>query len=51
VDVPEFTFPIEDLLGPLAAQAERFREGSKELDYLGDVIIIFAIFGAGLWVE
>ena len=29
VDVAQFSFPIEDLLGPFSRQTQRFREGSQ----------------------
>ena len=51
MDVPELAFPVEDLLGPFSAEAERFGEGAEELDDLGDVVVVFAVFGAGLGVE
>ena len=51
MDVPELAFSVEDLLGPFPTEAEGFREGAEEFDYLGDVVVVFAVFGAGLWVE
>jgi hypothetical protein len=38
-------------LRPFAGEAERLGELAKQLDDLSDVIIVFAVFGAGLWVE
>ena len=51
VDVPEFALAVEDFLGPFAREAERFGEGAEELDDLGDVVVVFAVLGAGLRVE
>ena len=42
---------IEDLLRPLTRQAERARKGSEQLDDLGNMIVVFAVFRPGLWVE
>ena len=51
MDVPELAFSVEDLLGPFPTEAEGFREGAEEFDYLGDVVVVFAVFGARLGVE
>ena len=51
VDVPQLTLAVEDFLGPFAGEAELAREGTEELDDLGDVVVVFAVLGAGLWVE
>jgi hypothetical protein len=51
MDVTQLAFSVEDLLRPFPGEAERFGEGAEEFDDLGDVVVIFAIFGAGLGVE
>ena len=51
VDVAEIAFAGEDFLGPFAVQEEGAGEDAEELDYLGDVVVVFAVFSAGLWVE
>ena len=51
VDVSELAFPVEYLLGPFPAETERFGEGAEEFDYLGDMVVVLAVFRAGLGVE
>ena len=51
VDIAQFAFAVEDLLGPFARQAEGFGEGAEELDDLRYVVVVFAVFGARLGVE
>jgi hypothetical protein len=51
VDVPELAFAVEDLLRPFAGEAQGFGERAEELDDLGYVVVVFAVFGAGLGVE
>lgn len=51
VDVAELAFAVEDFLRPLAADAQGFGESAEQLDDLCDVVVVFAIFGAGLGVE
>lgn len=51
VDVAEIALAVEDFLRPFTGEAEGFREGTEQLDYLGDVVIVFTIFSAGLRVE
>jgi hypothetical protein len=51
VDVAEFAFAVENFLRPFAAYAKGFGESAEELDDLRDVVVIFAVFGAGLRVE
>lgn len=51
LDVAQLAFSVEDLLRPLAGETERFGEGPEELDDLCDVVVVFAVFGAGLRVE
>ena len=46
VDVAQLAFAVEDLLRPLAGETEGFRKGAEELDDLGDVVVVFAVFGA-----
>ena len=36
---------------PFAGHAERFGESAEEFYDLGDVVVVFAVFGAGLGVE
>jgi hypothetical protein len=38
-------------LRPFAREAERLGELTEQFDDLSDMIVVFAIFGAGLWVE
>jgi hypothetical protein len=45
VDVAEFAFAVEDFLAPFSGEAEGFGEGAEELDDLGDVIVVLAVFG------
>jgi hypothetical protein len=51
VDVAELAFAVEDLLRPLAADAERFGERAQQLDDLCNVVVVLAVLGAGLRVE
>lgn len=51
VDISQFALAVEDFLRPLASYAKGFRESAKKFDNLGDVIIVFAVFGAGLGIE
>ncbi len=51
VDVAELAFATEDLLGPFPGEAERARKRAAQLDNLRNVVVIFAVFGAGLGVE
>ena len=51
MDVAEFAFAGEDFLGPFAGHAERFWEGAEELNDLSDMIVVFAVFGAGLGIK
>lgn len=51
VDVAEFTFAVEDLLRPLAGDAEVLGKGTEELDDLSDVVVVFAVLGARLRIE
>lgn len=51
VDVAELAFAIEDLLRPLARDAETFGEGAEEFDNLSNVVVVFPVLGAGLRVE
>lgn len=49
--ITELTLPVEDFLRPLARKAEAAGEWTKKFNDLGDVVIIFAVFGARLGVE
>ena len=51
VDVTQLAFAVEDLLRPFSGDAEGAREGTEKLDDLRDVVVVFAVFGAGLGVE
>jgi hypothetical protein len=51
VDVAELAFAVEDLLRPLAADAERFGKRAEQLDDLCNVVVVLAVLGAGLRVE
>lgn len=51
VDIPQLAFAVEDFLRPFAREAERFGELAEEFDDLCDVVVVFAVFGAGLGVE
>lgn len=51
VDVAQLALPVEYLLRPLAGQAERLWKWPKQLYYLGYMIVIFAVFRTGLWIE
>jgi hypothetical protein len=51
VDVAELAFAVEDLLRPLAADAQRFGKRAQQLDDLCNVVVVLAVLGAGLRVE
>ena len=51
MDISELAFTVENFLRPLAGDAEGFGKGAEEFDDLGDVVVVFAVFGAGLGVE
>ena len=51
MDIPEFAFSVEDFLGPFPVQVEGAGEFAQEFNDLGDVVVVFAVFGAGLGVE
>ena len=51
VDVAQLAFAVENFLRPFASETEGFGERSHQLDYLRDMVVILAIFGAGLGVE
>lgn len=51
VDVAQLALAVEDLLRPFSRDAQGFGEGAEQLDDLRDVVVVFAVFGAGLWVE
>lgn len=51
MNVAKFALSRKDLLGPLAGLGEGAREGAEEFNDLGDVVVIFSVFGAGLRVE
>ena len=51
VDIAQLAFAVENFLRPFAGDAEGFGEGAEELDDLRDMVVVFAVFGARLWVE
>lgn len=51
VNVTQLALAVEDFLTPFSGEAERFGEGTEELDDLRDMIVVFAVFCAGLRVE
>lgn len=51
VDVAELAFAVEDFLRPFARHAQALGEGAEELDDLRNVVVVFAVFCAGLRVE
>ena len=51
VDVAQFALAVEDFLTPFARQAQGFGEWTEQFDDLGDVVVVFAVFCAGLGVE
>jgi hypothetical protein len=51
VNVSQFAFAVEDFLGPFAGCGEGFGEGAEEFDDLGNVVVVFAVFGSALGVE
>lgn len=51
VDIAELALPIEDLLGPFAGQTQGLWEGAHKFYYLCNVVVVFAILGARLWIE
>ena len=51
MNVAEFAFAAENLLGPFPGKAERPRKGTEELNYLSNVVVVFAILGARLRIE
>ena len=51
MDIAEFTLPVEDLLRPFAGHTKRLRKSAEEFDDLGDMVIVFAVFGSGLRIE
>lgn len=51
VDISELAFSVEDFLGPLSGKTQGFGEGTEEFDYLGDMVVVFAVLGAGLGIE
>lgn len=51
MDVTQLALAVEDFLRPFSGETEGFGEGAEKLDDLSDVVVIFAVFGAGLRVE
>lgn len=51
MDISELAFPVKDLLRPFAGDTKTLRECTEQLDDLCNVIIVLAVFRAGLRVE
>ncbi len=51
MDISELAFPVEDFLRPFSGQAKRFGKLAEQFDDLGDMVVVFAIFGARLWIK
>lgn len=51
MDISELAFAIEDFLRPFAGEAERFGELAEQLNDLSDMVVVFAVLCAGLWIE
>jgi hypothetical protein len=51
VDVAQLALAVENLLRPLARQAEGLGERAEQLDDLRDVVVVLAVLGARLRVE
>ena len=50
-DVTQFTLTAEDFLRPFPGKAEGAGKRAQQFDDLGDVVVIFAVFGARLGVK
>ena len=51
MDVAEFAFTVEDFLRPFPGETEGAGKGTEEFDNLSNVIVVFAVFGAGLGIK
>jgi hypothetical protein len=51
VNVTQLALSIKDLLAPFPGEAERFGEGAEQFDDLRNVVVVFAVFCAGLRVK
>lgn len=51
MNVPELALPVEYFLAPLAAEAQRAREGAEQFYDLRDVVVVLAILSARLGIE
>ena len=51
VDVAQLALAVEDFGRPFSGEAEVAGKGAEELDDLRDMVVVFAVFGAGLGVE
>jgi len=51
MDIAELAFTVEYFLRPFSRETEGFGERTHKLDYLSNVVVVFAVFGAGLGVE
>ncbi len=51
MNVTQLALAVEDFLRPFAGETEGLGEGAEKLDDLSDVVVVFAVFCAGLRVE
>ena len=51
MDVPQVSLSVEDLLRPLAGEAEGLGERPEQFDDLSNMIVVLPILGAGLRVK
>ena len=51
MDVSKFALAVKDFLGIFSGQGKRTGEGAEEFNDLRNMVIVFAVFGAGLRVE
>ena len=51
LNIAEFTLAVEDFLRPFPRETKVARERTEQLDDLGNVIIVFAVFCTGLRVK
>ena len=51
MNVSEFALSSEDLLRPFAVHVKLTRKGAEELDYLGNMVVIFSILSTRLRVK
>lgn len=51
MNIAELSFAVKDFLGPFSRLCKAAGKRAKKLDDLGDVVVVFAVFCAGLRVE